>query len=213
MWCLLCVFPFLVAAKVPRDDRHMNLILLLLRILEIVMAPKLTNSLMPYLQQTIREFFQVFKKLFADIKFINKFHHMDHYPEYIEAMGPLVHNWCMRYEAKHAPTKERAHVVHNFQNIPKTLIRESQCAQSAMWGAGDVELGFVKSEGGKVVLMEETLSQLELQNLGYVVGDKVFRTNSVRVNGVLFEKILLFAWMQKESQESTFLYSVLFPTY
>lgn len=54
MWCFLRVFPFLVIEKVPRGNKHMNLILIFLRILEIVMAPKLTVSILTYLRHLIR---------------------------------------------------------------------------------------------------------------------------------------------------------------
>lgn len=40
IWLLLRAFPFIVAQKIDKGDEHMNLILLLLRIMEIVLAPR-----------------------------------------------------------------------------------------------------------------------------------------------------------------------------
>lgn len=79
------------------------------------------------------------------------------------------------------------HEIHNFQNIPKTLIRISQCVQSAKWGAGDVEIRNIRSEGGKLVSIDEIQSRCKLQELGFG-NDKVFMTNAVKINGILFKK-------------------------
>ena len=35
--------------------------------------------------------------------------------------GPLVHVWCMRYEAKHSYFKQLVRVTENFKNMLKTL--------------------------------------------------------------------------------------------
>jgi len=43
------LFQFLLSEKDPRGNEHMGFVLLLLRIVEIIMAPKLTRSFMPYL--------------------------------------------------------------------------------------------------------------------------------------------------------------------
>lgn len=44
-----------------------------------------------------------------------------HYSGAIERQGPLVHLWCMRYEAKHNFFVTMAEKVCNFENICKTL--------------------------------------------------------------------------------------------
>ena len=35
--------------------------------------------------------------------------------------GPLVHVWCMRYEAKHSYFKQLVRITGNFKNMLKTL--------------------------------------------------------------------------------------------
>lgn len=45
---------------------------------------------------------------------------MLHYPRAIRKLGPLVHFWSMRFEAKHGFFKRVSHVTCNFKNICKT---------------------------------------------------------------------------------------------
>lgn len=188
MWCLLRVFPFIISGYIndEEDRNHMNLILLLLRIMEIIFALKLTKSLMPYLRALIIEFINLFRELFPEKNLINKIHHMMHYPECIEYSGPLLKQWCMGFERKHGPMKQRAQAVNNFKNAPKTLIKICQSAQSAMWGAGDLKLHSIKCQGGKSTQIEYTLSSTELRDIGYSSNDIVFKTRCVKENGAKY---------------------------
>lgn len=83
-WCLMRVLPFIISDKVPKNDKYLSLILLLNRITEIVFAPKLTVTILPYLSELIVEHDVLFRKLFPNIRRINKHHHLHHYPECIK---------------------------------------------------------------------------------------------------------------------------------
>lgn len=161
----------------------MELILLLLRIMEIVFALKINKSLLQYLSHLIKDLFEVFKKRFPDIDFINKFHHLLHYVECIKWSGPLILYWCMKFELKHGQLKKRSHVMYNYRNCPKTLLRVCQCIQSAYWGGQDMKINNVLAYGGKSIQVQDTFSRQELLNFGYVDTDNVFCTKSVNVNG------------------------------
>lgn len=191
MWCLIRVFPFLMTEKVTHGNKYMNIIILLLRILEIVMAPKVTKSILPYLRHLTTDFFEVFGQLFPGVNFINKFHHASHYADCMEWSGPICLYSCMRYEAKHGPMKQRAQVIHNFKNCPKSLVRIHQSTQSAFWGAQDVTLYTVQCEQGEMVQVSDCLSTNELHHLGYIETDRVFSAKSVRVNGTLYRNCLI----------------------
>ncbi|CAG5100527.1 Protein of unknown function [Cotesia congregata] len=185
-WNLIRAIPILLSDVIDSDDEHMILVINLLQIMELVFAPKITQSLIPYLDALIREFCSSFKTLFPDINEIHKFHHLSHYPTCILWSGPQANYWCMRYEAKHHRAQVRAEVVHNFKNPPKTLIRVFQCGQSAKWGVKNVEMFQVLKSSGKYVLVQETLSQQFLIDLNYDNHDEIFRSNSLKVNGVEF---------------------------
>lgn len=186
MWCLLRVFPFLVLDKVEENNLCMDLIIYLLRIMEIVFAPKLTDSILPYFGVLITEFLNLFMKLFPHKDPINKMHNMVHYPECISQFGPLIKLWCMGYERKHGPMKRRAQVVCNFKNVPQTLLRISQSMQCAMWGNGDLKIYSVKCHGGKNTYVEHTHSARDIMRLGYAPTDVVFKTKLVYVNGAKY---------------------------
>jgi len=88
-WCLF------------KNDKHLSLILLLNRINEIVFAPKLRRSILPYLSELIEKHNCLFRELFPAISPINKHHHLTHYPQCISFSGPLRWLNCLRFEAKH----------------------------------------------------------------------------------------------------------------
>ena len=48
------------------------------------------------------------------------------YAMYVCRCGPLVRQWCMRYEAKHKYFKKIAQTLGNFINVPKTVATRHQ---------------------------------------------------------------------------------------
>lgn len=128
-WLLIRALPFLLLDKIGLDDKFMDLIIHILRIMEIVFAPKIATTSLMYLENLIEDFIIIFHQLFPDINLINKFHHLQHYPECIRWFGPMILYWCMRYEGKHGQYK--AQHMYNFRNSPKTLIRTGQSDQCA----------------------------------------------------------------------------------
>ena len=97
----------------------------------------------------------------------------------------------MRYEGNHAQMKQRAQVVHNFRNCPKTVIRINQSTQYAYWGVGYVKHLSVCSEGGYEIALKDVMSRQELKNIGFIDNDDVFLTNSVQVNGTSYRNGLV----------------------
>ncbi|KAJ8675920.1 hypothetical protein QAD02_011706 [Eretmocerus hayati] len=131
-WLLIRALPFILAEKVNADDEHMSLILHLLRILEIIYAPRIPMSLLPYLDAIIDDFFDIFDILIEEINRINRMHHMSHYSRSIRKSGSLSKYDCMRFEAKHVEVRLRAQNVHNFINPPETVVRVCQSLQCSM---------------------------------------------------------------------------------
>lgn len=131
-WCLLRTFPFLVLGLILDNDKYLSLILLVNRINEIIFAPKLRKSILPYLAELIEEHNYLFCELFPCIRPINKFRHLTYYPLCTSSSGPLRWLNCLRFEAKHQYLKQYGSVVHNFKNITKTLINYCQLSQCAV---------------------------------------------------------------------------------
>lgn len=55
---------------------------------------------------------------------------MIHYPSSIRKIGPLLHMWSMRFEAKHKLFKD---YLKNFKNITKSLVKKHQMAIAYHW--------------------------------------------------------------------------------
>jgi hypothetical protein len=187
-WCLMRTFPFLVADKVADDDPHLELILLLLQIMEIVFAPKISPGQVEYLRLLITDHHLMMRKLFPGINLINKHHHVEHYPECIEESGPLGLYWCMRFEAKHQGLKRHAASCYNFINSPLTLARMNQVSQCAMWGAQNDWAEKVKCTRGTTIAVSSCLDPAHLTALGYANDALVFQTPSAFVCGVEVRK-------------------------
>lgn len=129
-WCLLRNMPLLFGDLVQRDDKHWYLLLLLLQIVNIIFSPVLTEGMTIYLKHLITEHHQLFKKLFPEKNLLPKHHIMIHYPQCIRKVGPILHMWCMRYEAKHKFFKTQ---IKSFKNITKTLAKKHQSWMAMHW--------------------------------------------------------------------------------
>ena len=119
--CLLRVIPFLVSDIVPPNDPCLLLIIKVNQITEMIFAPEIRKSDLPYLQELIESVAEVFKHLFPDLSTINKLHHFMHYVQGILKMGPLCHLSTFKYEAQHQLFKKLGAVCCNYMNIELSL--------------------------------------------------------------------------------------------
>ena len=104
--------------------------MLLLQIANIVFSPVLTDGMTIFLKHIIVEHHQLFKRLFPAKNLLPKHHFMTHYPRCIRNIGPILHTWCMRYEAKHNFFKTQ---LKSFKNITKTLAKKHQRYMALNW--------------------------------------------------------------------------------
>ena len=65
-WCLVRNLPFIMGHKVPRDEPHWNLILLLKEMLDIIFAPKINAGLASYLSHIIADHHKLYCDLFPE---------------------------------------------------------------------------------------------------------------------------------------------------
>lgn len=117
-------FLMLVADKIPDTDEHWKAFLLLLKICKIALSPKTTPDTIACLRVLIEEKLFSFTKLYPDQHLKPKQHYMVHYPSQMEQFGPLIHSWCMRYEAKLSFIK-RASQQGSFKNVCLTVAKTS----------------------------------------------------------------------------------------
>ena len=101
MWCLIRHIPLLIGDRVPEDNEHYDLLLLLLDCMDITFSYEVTVDDTLFLMHVIKDHHDLFLKLFPMRHLKPKHHLMTHYPRQIRMLGPLVRYWTMRFEAKH----------------------------------------------------------------------------------------------------------------
>lgn len=111
--CLIIFLPLILEDIVPKLGENFNkwkIILLLIKMLKIVLAPKITLNMLHDLQITIKEHHELVIKEYA-VPLISKDHIITHYPMIIEKMGPPRIYWTMRFESKNGYFKDLAHTL------------------------------------------------------------------------------------------------------
>ena len=84
-WCLIRLLPLMIGDLIPTDsDQNWMNFLRLVKIIEYVCAPATTLAIAGYLEILIDEHHSSFKELYPHRPLTPKFHHMVHYPEWIQ---------------------------------------------------------------------------------------------------------------------------------
>ena len=101
-----------------------------------------------YLKHLIIEHHRLFKELYPSNNLISK-HFMVHYPRCIQKIGPLIHIWTMRFEAKHTFFQD---CVKNLKNVTVSLAKKHQFAVAYHWEC--LTSKAVESGPGNLCLLE-----------------------------------------------------------
>ena len=117
MWCLIRHIPLLIRDRVPEDNKHCDLLLLLLDCMDIIFSYEVTVDDTLFLKHVIKDHHDHFLMLFPMRHLKPKHHFMTHYPRQIRMLGPLVRYWTMRFEVKHCFFQRFWYIVCNFKNI------------------------------------------------------------------------------------------------
>jgi len=117
-------FSCLISHKIPDDDEHWPLYVLLRRVLDFAMTDSVTN-ICDCLRRTVKEFNDLYLQL-SPTPLKPKFYHLIHYAGIMEKLGPLCNLWSMRYESKHRVAKIAARSLANRINICKSLAIKNQ---------------------------------------------------------------------------------------
>jgi hypothetical protein len=117
--------PLLIGDRVPVDDEHWKLLVLLNKILAIIICDSFVSGTENYLELLIKEYLELLEYLFpGSIK--PKHHHMIHYPSVMRMMGPLWKISSMRYESKNKEGKVTSHAAICRINICRTIAVKHQ---------------------------------------------------------------------------------------
>lgn len=124
-WCLLRLLPLMIGAKIPEEDLTWQLLLSLRDVVSLVMSPTHTDESIGFLDSLIAEHRERFCSVFPQERLISTHHFVEHYPQLIQAFGPLVSLWTMRFEAKHCFFKKLVRQTNNC-TILKSMARKHQ---------------------------------------------------------------------------------------
>ena len=87
---------------------------------------------------------------------------------FFDRHGPLVRQWCMRFEAKHHYFKKLAHGMTNFKNLSKTLAVRHQRLQCYWLSEDDAYLKPVTDAGpGKHWNFSMSLAQCQTHTISF----------------------------------------------
>lgn len=187
-WCLLRNAPLLFGDLVTPTDQHWGLLLLLLQIINIVFSPMLSQGLCVYLKHLIVDHHKLFKMLYPQKKLLPKHHFLIHYPRCIQKIGPVLHSWCMRYEAKHNFFKKQ---LKSFKNITKTLAKKHQHHMAWIWRSSTTFSRFDIGPG-KMVCLEMLKGGFEVVKAMQVPSSvQVMKVKWAKHNGFIYRQHLV----------------------
>lgn len=193
MWCLVRMLPFLIGDRIPQNNNHYSLLLLLLQCMDIIYAPLVSISQTVYLKYLISEHHALFKMLFPESRMINKHHHMVHYPTCMRMSGPMVTMQCLKYELKHGFSKRVASVNCNFKNICKSVACKHQVLQCTAWSGDEMRADIQCLEGCVTAVESVEGSEVVMEFLQLEEGSEVFAASKISLFGTTYKQNLFLA--------------------
>ncbi|XP_074107762.1 uncharacterized protein LOC141533012 [Cotesia typhae] len=134
--CLITFLPLIIKdtiLKIKQNDYvKWYMILLLIKMLKIALAPKITLEMLQDLETSTTMHHNILINNYA-VNLTPKDHIVTHYPMIIRKMGPPKNQWTMRYESKNGFLKSYAEKLKNFIDIGFTLAERNQKSMSCFW--------------------------------------------------------------------------------
>lgn len=199
MWNLCIILPFVLKEmNIDTDDEKWRCLMSLIELLSLILAHKISFTVVVYIKRLITKHLQIFKKLYGEVaNIIPKQHYLIHLPSLILKYGPLRRSWCMRFEGKHAFFKDEANIVRNFKNLPLSLSKRyltSLYADHIKLGDADKSPLFMQSKrfgGVKELHGDERANAVNVierfYGQGLLQGKEVYRVGSVEILGILYK--------------------------
>ena len=188
VWQFLRLFPVMISDKIKDfDDKVWYLVILLSEITEIICAPEIHESYLPYLQGIINEYLSLRVNKFPKNKLRPKHHYVHHYPYLIRQFGPLMKVWSLRFESKHTYFKRVTRTLHNFINLTKSLAVKHELLMSYLRLGADLRLDVQIDGSGEFhshIYCKEIMQALKAANLPTYIQ----KCNSVVIKGTFFKE-------------------------
>lgn len=118
-------FSLMIGDLIPMYDEVWNFYLVFIKIIDILLSYRYTESTTSYLKQLISQHNSMYTHFFNDT-LKPKHHFLIHYPSIIQQSGPPRHYWSFRFEGKHKELKMYARTTSSRKNITLTLAKKFQ---------------------------------------------------------------------------------------
>ena len=109
----------IIGHKIPANNEHWRLYIMLRKIVDILMSPRITTVYIEEIRTLVTELNSLYLKFYGKLK--PKFHFLTHYASALYLFGPCVHFWTMRYESRHTDVKANAVATSSSVNLLKTI--------------------------------------------------------------------------------------------
>lgn len=199
--CLILHFPFIFYDIQPKAVEHWKSVISVIQIVNIVISKKIPKMYIKILENTIHIHLKCILEVYK-LPLIPKHHILLHYPGIIEKIGPLVHTWTMRYEAKHRYFNTINSVTGNYINVCKTLAYRHQkmISQKIKEMTFHTELKF-----GKLTEVVPNNFKYFEKLRDYIHDNNIFySTKHIEVNSELCYRIGAFICLTKNGNFFTF---------
>lgn len=116
-------FSLIIGDKVNPENIHWKVYLSFRKILDIVLMNSVFKSDVRKIPLLVHECLSLYKRTY-NCTLKPKLHHLLHYENVLDQIGPLVKVWAMRNEGKHRQHKRYSNVTFNRKNLPLSLCRK-----------------------------------------------------------------------------------------
>lgn len=122
----LNILPFaLIRLSKLNDFEEWKLLLLLRKIVNILLAFKISIGQIALLHYLIEEYLEARQILFPSVKLRPKHHYLTHYANLLREFGPLRQLWTLAFEHKHQYFKNVIRHTTNYKNVLFSLSKTS----------------------------------------------------------------------------------------
>lgn len=176
-------FSCLVSHKVPENDEHWRLYILLRRVLDFTMTDCVDTIVCDRLTWAVEEFNMLYLQL-SSTPLKPKFHHLVHYPEIMKKLGPVHNLWSMRYESKHRVLKIAARSSMSRVNICKTLAIKNQLQLNNLFLENRLPSNF--QHPCKIGKLDHSQLLILVEQFNLLPSTELCSATFVKINGVTY---------------------------
>lgn len=157
------------------DDDHWKLFILLRKITDIILSPRVTSDYVDELKILVKKLLSLYIKEVGELK--PKFHYLTHYARFLMINGPLVNFWTIRFESRHRALKTVANVISCTIDLLTSIATKEAFKMFHMFQSFLFDSENHEEEPEKKIF-KQTLKNVELRGSTYDIGMIVVVNNN-----------------------------------